>query len=79
MLARCAPTLSPALAPVKKLHHRRVYLGIDIVDVSAMRCVVASMVLLAISAGATEPREDLKPLGTAVFCVLFGVAVRSCA
>lgn len=45
----------------------------------AMRCVAASMVFLAIVAGAAEPHEDLKPLGAIVCTRFFRVVVRSCA
>ena len=57
---------------------RRAHLGSDLTSVSAMRCVVASVMFLAIVAGAAEPREDLKPLGAISPC-LFRVAVRALA
>ena len=81
IFARCALALVSASlhASFTKLVHRGVYLCIDILDGFAMRCVVASVVLLSIVAGATEPRDDLKPLGAAAFTCFFRVAVRSLA
>jgi hypothetical protein len=52
---------SPAVAVELKLRcafHQQVF-----VKAFTMRCFASIVLLLSIYAGATEPREDLKPLG----------------